>query len=87
MQFGRMVGASDQLEFGRKKSKKEKGKALVESKFILPSGKKSSKRVCRTKEQMVADALVKVVELTMKASCTPSQELLKFMGIIREGEE
>jgi hypothetical protein len=34
---------------------------------------------------MVVDALAKAMELTMKAGCTPSQQLLKFTGIIGRG--
>jgi hypothetical protein len=68
------------------KSKKENDKALVELELALLSGKKS-KRMCHTNDQMAANALVKIMELSLKVGRTPSQELLKFVGVIPEEEE
>jgi hypothetical protein len=75
-----------QLEIVKRKSKRENGKALVEPELAPSSGKKS-KRVRHTNDQMTTNALAKVVELSLKVGRTPSQELLKFLGIILEEEE
>jgi hypothetical protein len=76
----------DQPKIVKRKSKKEKGKALAEPKLAPPNGKKC-KRVCYTKDQMATDALAKAIELSLKAGYTPSQELLKFRGVNPKEEE
>jgi hypothetical protein len=81
-----MARAGGQLEIVKKKSKKEKGKALVEPKFAPMNGKKSKRARC-TKDQVVVDTLVKAIELSLNARHTPSQKLLKFTGIIPKEEE
>jgi hypothetical protein len=81
-----MVGARDRPETIKRKSKKEKGKAPMELELAPPSGKKS-KRAHYTKFQMVMDALVKVVELSLKVGYTPFQKLLKFTRVIPKEEE
>jgi hypothetical protein len=68
------------------KSKKENDKALLELELAFLSGKKS-KRMCHTNDQMAVNALVKIVELSLKVGRTPSQELSKFVGVILEEEE
>jgi hypothetical protein len=79
-------GGICQPETVKMKSKKENDKALVELELALLSGKKS-KRMCHTNDQMAANALVKIMELSLKVGRTPSQELLKFVGVIPEEEE
>jgi hypothetical protein len=78
--------ARDQHKTIKWKSKKEKGKAPMEPELAPLNGKKS-KRVCYTKDQMAMDTLAKAIKLSLKASHTPSQELLKFVRIILEEEE
>jgi hypothetical protein len=82
--FGRWRG--DQPETIKKKPKKEKRKASVQLE-LAPSNGKKSKTVRCTKDQMVANALAKVVKLSLKVGCTPFQELLKFAGVIPKEEE
>ncbi len=81
-----MAGAVDQPKSIKRKSKKENGKASVEL-VLAPSSGKKSKRVRCTKDQMAVNALAKVVELSLKVGRTPSQELLKFVGVGPEEEE
>jgi hypothetical protein len=68
-----------QPEIVKMKSKKENDKALVELELALLSGKKS-KRMCHTNDQMAVNALVKVVEFSLKVGRAPFQELLKVHG-------
>jgi hypothetical protein len=72
-----MAKVGDQPETIKRKSKKEKGKALLELKSAPSSGKKF-KRACYTKDQMVIDTLAKEIEFSIKVNCTPSQEFLPY---------
>jgi hypothetical protein len=69
--FGKKAKAGDQPETIERKSKKEKGKALLELKRAPSNGKKF-KRVCYTKDQMVIDTLAKAIEFSIKVDRTPS---------------
>jgi hypothetical protein len=81
-----MARVGDQPKTVKRKSKKEKDKASMGLELALLSGKKS-KRVCHTKDQMAANALANVVELSLKIGYTPFQKLLKLVGVISEEEE
>lgn len=69
--------AGDQPETIKRKSKKEKGKALLELRSTLSNGKKF-KRACYTKDQMVIDTLAKAIEFSIKVNLTPSQVFLPY---------
>jgi hypothetical protein len=77
----KITGEGDQPKTIKRKSKKEKGKAPVEQE-LAPLNEKKSKKVHCTNDQMAMNTLAKVVELSLKLNRTPSQELLKLMGVI-----
>lgn len=58
----------------------------MEPELALSSGNKPKRTHC-TKDQMITNALGKIVELFVKVGCTPFQELLKFTRVILEKEE